>query len=560
MTRSVVDFTDNKSQQSKIEEKPKDLVRGPATKNIKSKVKIHDRTQLETIFTYSFDAGSTKADPCYSVDAYMFFPQQLGINPITYDRSKFYADMRALIRFREPKLSYVDLMGEVRDDDVFGSPVRLIESSIKALSNPGGPYSSAFAIDEVRLFGCSYVSYYWRRIKRKHLLLKRAKTPEDIEEAVLEAKRTLDKGRRLLKVCRELLGKALEVDSDKAKQLQNELTLVNEYCTYCYRDGLLKALVGLERHKNKPECQTMISKVNAQLRLERWYARKAGFFWVSDKSSKLLLEEYMYRRGSLKRRIWSVLYLNLRPDAFFKLQQQFGYMVAAGMAAGWALFATLLIWNYSSFRGFNVFEALSATSISLITLSFVLSYVLKDRIKELGRSKFERGIFKKRPDIASNIYFSDTYDHQVKLGILSETVSFLKRDQLPNDVQALRLAHTGFDVDLNEQSTEVLKYSKQTVLHRSAMKKLHYPVQSLDDIIRLNIESFLSRLDAPLHLGLVADHDHGGLEVMMPKVYYVDLILKYRLDQINKKERAVSHEYFRLVLDKRGLSRIEQIK
>jgi len=560
MTGSVADFTDKKAKKLDEKDQLKDSESVSDTKNIQSKVKIHDRTQLETIFTYSFDAGSAKADPCYSVDAYMFFPQQIGINPITYDRSKFYANMRALIRFREPKLSYVDLMGEVRDDDVFGSPVRIIESSIKELSNPGGTYSSAFAIDEVRLFGCSYVSYYWRRIKRKTLMIKRAKSSDEIENAMSEAKKTLDKGRRLIKVCRELLGQALEIESDKAKQLQKELELVNEYCSYCYRDGLLKVLVGLERHKDKPECQALIFKVNAQLRLERWYARKAGFFWVSDNSSKLLLEEYMYRRGSLKRRIWSVLYLNLRPDAFFKLQQQFGYMVAAGVAAGWALFATLLIWNYSSFRGFNVFEALSTTSIAFITLSFVLSYVLKDRIKEIGRTKFEQGIFRRRPDITSNIYFSDTYDHQVKLGILSETVNFLKRDQLPNDVQALRLAHTGFDVDLNEQSTEVLKYSKQTVLHRSAMKKLHYPVRSVNDIIRLNIESFLSRLDAPLHLGFVADSDHGGLEVMMPKVYYVDLILKYRLDQINKKERAISHEYFRLVLDKRGLSRIEQIK
>ncbi len=558
MTGSVADFTESSPNHTAKKKQSSSSRTLSSSKNIKSKVKIHDRTQLETIFTYSFESESRGFNPCYSVDAYMFFPQQFGINPITYDRSKFYADMRALIRFREPKLSYVDLMGEIRDDDVFGSPIRLIEASIDALAKPGAQYSSASAIDEVRLFGCSFVSYFWRRIKRKSVLLKRAKSPEQIDEAVLEAMKTLDKGRRLLQVCRELLGKASELESDKAILLKKELGLVNEYCSYCYRDGLLKLLTVIDSQKTA--YKSFRSKVNALLRLERWYSRKAGFFWVSENSSRLLLEEYMHRRGSLKRRIWSVLYLTVRPDAFFRFQQQFGYMVAAGMAAGWALFATLLIWNYSSFRGFNVFEALSATSIFVITISFVMSYVLKDRIKELGRSRFERGIFKRRPDIASNIYFSDTYDQKVKLGVLNEMVNYVKVEQLPVDVQALRLANTGFDVDLSEQSMEVLRYSKQIILHQSALKRLHYPVKSLDDIIRLNIESFLSRLDSPLHLGLVSDRDNGGLEIMMPKVYYVDLILKYRPRPKSKKDRTVSHEYFRLVLDKRGLSRIEQLK
>ncbi len=105
------------------------------------------------------------------------------------------------------------------------------------------------------------------------------------------------------------------------------MELVNEYCSYCFRDGLLKLLKAVDDacvSLQADHATRLRKRIVAYMRLERYYANKHGFSWVYDDSVKEQKEIYVYRRGALKRRIWSVLYLNPRTDLIFKFQSKLG--------------------------------------------------------------------------------------------------------------------------------------------------------------------------------------------------------------------------------------------
>jgi hypothetical protein len=70
----------------------------------------------------------------------------------------------------------------------------------------------------------------------------------------------------------------------------------------------------------------------------------------------------------------------------------------------------------------------------------------------------------------------------------------------------------------------------------------------------------LARLDDPLHLSLTLDSENRAVECLMPKVYHIDLVLKYWPLVEKGAEQQPLLDYYRIVVDKKGMSRIEQLK
>lgn len=528
--------------------------------SINSRVNIHDRTQVETVFSYGLKDGEY-GNPHYRIDAYLFLPVQSGINPGTYSRSQFYNDIRALVRLREPKLTFKEMIGAKGDDN----PLVKIRQILEIQDEKTTQHATVEQlIEEARLYGCSYVSYFWRRVDRRVKRLAALGDTELEEQYAGIEKSVFDlcyKGYLMLDALRKMKADFKTQLDEKFPELQQELDLVNEYCSYCFRDGLLRVLSEIQKvgdyHRVMPNAYWQLQKF---LRFNRWYASKAGFFWVNDESDAALQEEYIYRRGALKRRISSVLYLDPRSDFFFGIRQQFAPMIAAGFAAGWALFATLFLFKHSQFQGYQFFSALSLTGIMFVTAVYVISYILKDRIKEWMRRFFEKGFVGQRPDLTSNIFFRSYMNKYLKIGMIKEYFGFIKNSKIPPDILALRLVHNDRVIDLDELASSPIHYAKLIKLKTNALRHLDIPVSEVHDIIRLNIESYLLRLDDPLHRGLALSKEKRAIEVLMPKVYHMDFILKYSPLKNTQNSEGVVYDYYRLVVTKRGLSRIEQLK
>jgi hypothetical protein len=241
----------------------------------------------------------------------------------------------------------------------------------------------------------------------------------------------------------------------------------------------------------------------------------------------------------------------------FAVQRQLGAMIAAGLAATWALIAQILL-----IRQVSQPQAL-ADGLGLSGLLFlsagILAYVVKDRIKEIGRSYFGGGVFRRLPDHSERIYYNNRSGKPTAVGEIKERAAFITPDALPPRIAALREATPDATIYGDSGIGRVLHYSKSIRLSGKLRILNRYPLRAVHDILRLNIDACLAKLGEPKRMLDMVTADGDVESVRFPKVYYLDMILNYsKIDQNGLKSHQ-SLEYFRLVIDKTGLMRIEHL-
>ena len=96
---------------------------------IKSKIDLHDSTQLQTAFDYyildRLSASSGTKKQRYDLEIYLFFPPQLNISPETYSKDDFYSDLKPLLRLKSPRYSYKDSLPKMGTNGAYAEFVRL---------------------------------------------------------------------------------------------------------------------------------------------------------------------------------------------------------------------------------------------------------------------------------------------------------------------------------------------------------------------------------------------------------------------------------------------------
>lgn len=122
----------------------------------------------------------------------------------------------------------------------------------------------------------------------------------------------------------------------------------------------------------------------------------------------------------------------------------------------------------------------------------------------------------------------------------------------------LREAFNAQRLDEEEIGARIIHYSKHISLRQQALAAMPLPITSVHDILRLNVTPFLARLDDPLHPALLVTELGQVDELMMPKVYHLDMVLKYSKILAKRNEQVV-YDYIRLVMNKKGLVRVERI-
>jgi hypothetical protein len=539
----------------------------PPKKSIKSTVTVHDRTQIETVFDYFLNRASPapaskfKQALHYQVDAYLFYPRQFGLDADTYPKTRFFTDVRPLLRFREPKLNFKALMGQKPG---VKSPLVFLRAYIESLAVGQETEPIQNAIDEVRLAACTQVGGMLRgvdRCRKRFLRLPngpmRAEARADVFRRMIKL---LDRNHRLLLEIRSLLAAAARVRVDLGEPLAAELRLVDEYCYYRFHDSVAYLLLmsAPEREVSPtPEAAEFIDRVRSLLALHNDHGTRSGYLMVGADSNEAVKERYMHRRGELKRRIWEVLFLEIRMEPLFAVQRQLGQMVAAGLAAVWYAFAQiLLVVQAAQPHAMRDFLGLSGM---LFLSAATLAYVVKDRIKEFGRSYFGSGIFRRVPDHSERIYYSDRQGGRFEVGEIKERASYVPVEGLPAGVARLRAAFGYGQTCAEETVSGVLHYSKELKLSGKLRILNRYPLRAVHDILRLNIDAGLSRLGEPARLMNLVTPEGTVEAVRFPKVYYLDLVLSYSRRAPSGKSIEEALDYVRLVVDKNGLCRVERL-
>lgn len=505
-----------------------------------SHIKLHDRHRFEIKLDMDLDIKSGNA---YEVETYLFIPRSLNIGPHNYGKEKFYNSSQRYIRWRTPKIG----LGKLCDPSLATSPLNRIRADLnRVLAGESSADITDRICDEIRLMGCiirgevrDYVKVFSEGLAT-------------YGAAVPAAQRKLFVGEGLENFLNDLKSLEAALSSLKAEvsdpavpvRIRETMAFFDEYVSLVLEEHLT-ALV--EALRATPEAKTrfrgveegVLAIVTAQGRYRQ--AMKYPSVLVPGSSNETII----YRRGVLKKFMSGVLHLKAEFSEWEGLTQVF-FGVAAGAAM---LFAVLVTLYFQSRYAMN--------SIPFV-LALVISYIFKDRIKDWLKLLFSKSLTRWISD--RKIAILDSSSDNTRIGLLKEAVTFISERDVPPDISRLRNIDNITSVDEEGKPERVLKYKKEITLYPGVIVKRHERRRDLNDIMRFNVRDIVEQADDPSVDYQYLEPEGGALRtVACARVYHLNMILKYSYSRGGGRE-AVYYERIRIVVDKEGIVRLEEVK
>lgn len=499
---------------------------------VRLEIKATQGLQLETSFSYRLRTkeGIKKGIPKeFHVESFFFLPSQLNLNSSTYPIESFYRDMKSFINFRIPRLSYKELVGIGKNH--INSPLFRIEQFILQNANRAlNQQKRKYLLQELRVWACALHNYTERRLQklrkieshRHHHGLKEDISTNSLRRQKIQNLRNIS---HIFRVWSATLQKLF--NQYESFSWDSEILSIDEYVFMLSRDFTFEMQRLSRIITNNPAY--MNREIKVRLRLLRWYAHHRGFFWLEAQTPDSEIEDYIYKKAALKREIWSSLYLETRAQSLFKFRKQLGAMLAAGFAGFWAVLAEILInRNGSNTRTLN-------TSGFILITALVLAYILKDRIKELGRTRFKSGLFGRLPDSQSKLLFdAGNTQRSVEVGTYSEKAYYDKIDNIPKDMPREILDH-----NLNG---DYIYYSKRIMVYRNRILKLGLKIRAIYDFFRISMQPLMFYVENNTEEVFLTDRKLNYIVDTMPKVYKIDLVFKIS-GKVKPKHKAIWRHY-----------------
>ncbi|MDX1514832.1 MAG: hypothetical protein R3174_13925, partial [Gammaproteobacteria bacterium] len=272
------------------------------------------------------------------------------------------------------------------------------------------------------------------------------------------------------------------------------------------------------------------------IREEIDYRRNRGFPSIANETGEN--ESLLYRRSVLKRYVSSVLQLDTQTKPGGKFVQETLFGLAAGLSM---LFATAILFVYQWIYG-----ALSLP----VFFALIVSYIFKDRIKELLRMYFSRKLSGVLSDHRTRLY--GTLDEV--LGDCEETFDFLSESKIPKDVMNTRDRDHMTEIEGAWIGETVLRYRRKIHLHPERINRLYenLDISELDDVLRFNVTDLVKRTGTPEKPIFVLAQD-GYRKIVGERVHHLNLVLRRSGFGDSKCER------FRVVLNQKGIKRIDTV-
>jgi hypothetical protein len=520
---------------------------------IKSIVKVHDRTQLQVMFDYLLPTDASLASKKYhryKIDLFLFYPPQMHVTKQNYSKSLFYSDLRTLTRLQEPRWGCSQFLSTNPQSPLYKIE-RILEQDTRT------PQEVRKIIEHIRSYCCLYAGYLSRKKRKRQKWLRYQEGPQE-SEGEGDTCQTLKKGLIVLRALIEMEQAALRTELIEA-EIEAEFSVAVEYCFFLFQKMVASFFLELESAPWDQGVASPFKKTRAYVRLCYWIALRRKYPLLTQDSPQEELELFANRHRSLKQRMEQPLYVKLETPRFFLFRKQLGSMVAAGAAATWTLVINLLIFTQLRFTfqtlSFRNPDGVIGLSTLLILLSFILAYIMQDRIKELGRSRFTQGVSGELPDHQERMW-SGAGKSRVYVGIFTETCNFIRYDN-PHirDIQKKRATGAG-GMGLHQES--VLHYEREVALSCALSEQISAPVTGLRDNIRLNMKQFLPKLDEPYyHTPYVGAQGQVSM-LQMPKNYQLDLV--WVVSEVGVPSSGdMQPQSKRLILNKEGLLRVEDV-
>jgi len=316
----------------------------------------------------------------------------------------------------------------------------------------------------------------------------------------------------------------------------NYYLLSDEFMSNLVEQNTFHLLQKLEK-KFKQDYETSKEQLFDLIKSEIAYKEEAGYPQAKKVSSDNN-REVIYRRGVLKKYFESQLFLDSRKRKDGVFMEQISYSLAAGLSM---VFATAIAFTFQSrFGNFTI----------PFFIALVISYMLKDRIKELTRYYLGGKLNKRLFDHKNTIKVKGN----PKIGWCKESFDFVKEDSIPKRVSKLRNRSQIMEFENKSANEKIILYRKLIRINRKRLNQnyKHYEITGINDIIRFNISRFVKNMDNPKVPAYILS-DNGYENIKGDKMYYINFIMQFKYDDISKYHR------YRIVFNRDGIRKVENL-
>lgn len=484
------------------------------------KVRIHDKFSFE--FKISFIATRISIENDineFSINTWMFVPNSLDINRSTYSKEQFYRDTQSNVRLITPIYRLKDIYASEN------SPLSRLEKAFENL-----------LIDTTSE---EKLSDYTFQIKMFSSIFKSAS--RDRAYFIIEEK---DEN-RVLELVREYIHDMTSIVRHyrRLESIVNTSSITEDQRQYfMFGDDFIGNIVQQQtfRMMRGLENRLVYAKIKdsllALVNSENQYKQTKGYSLLdtTDPSNNYLV---VMRRGILKKFIESDLFLYTKKSKDGALAEQFYYGIAAATSM---IFATVV--SFSAQLHYGNFT-------TPLFFALVISYVFKDRIKDLMRYYFSTQLGKKYFDTKRELEIQNK-----KIGWTKEAFDFAPESKVPAEIMSIRKRTPLVEAENKIYNEQIILYKKLVNLSSSSINRYKgYQFVGINDVTRFNLTHFIQKMDNEYIPIYIPDEQDGYIKMTSEKVYALHFIL-----------RCQGHENlyfrkFRLLFNRGGIKEITEI-
>lgn len=480
-------------------------------------VRIHDRFSVEFKIGYVVRKELKVND--FMMNTWIFVPNSLDINSFSYSKNQFYRDVKSNIRLITPIYS----LGEVSNEEAL--PFRFLEVAFNELLADPVKENLAEAEYQIKMFISIVKSALRRETARIVKNTDKEKRPAAVQQYIEHLYKIITKYRGLRTI---LPDTGMGCDALVFYSFGDEfLSNLVEFHTF--------RLLELLRKKDTGSFDQVRPALMSLIREESVYRKSRGF-QVVEKDSADQNRSVLFRLRMLRMYAESHLFLNASKKRDGQVAEQVYLSIAAGISM---IFATGIAFSFQLKYGNFTMP---------LFVALVVSYMLKDRIKELIRYYFVHRLAKKYFDNKTVISIKDS-----PVGWVKEGVDFITDDRVPEEIMDIRDRSDLLEANNRSMAEKIILYRTLVRIDGQLLDESNqYDISGINDILRFNVSSFILKMDNPEVPLAVAD-DQDGYEVINgERIYYINFLLQLRY------EDNVDYKRFRLVMSRNGIEGIEK--
>ncbi len=484
------------------------------------------------------------ADYQTELDVFIFIPGSFQVS--RWSKPELSQDFRSRVRLALPSRGE-ESESTVRVSQEVLAQARRLLSHVGSLAEPGVLEQTSEDYKQVGAIVSELLKHRASSHRRRFVMAHSLSIP--VEQRSRELQRLLVEVDQTV----ELLQSLRRQFADLATLCDPMLPLLEEYVSNFYVQylGKLRTAMGqvdpAAREKaGSPEYVVVWEKFTERLgSLQREEAQYRHRFThrVEQAISAMEQEQAVIRLSQLKKFFQSRMFVDV------SLHSPSGRFLETTAIAGTALAG--LLWAALQF--FSRPDIAQTANHGFFVISFaVITYVLRDRIKDRAKVSLHKRVQKWLPDIDQQLEAGGRV-----IGNIKEWFHLQTRQALPESVKEMRLRASRAELDRNLPE-DVLHLRKVFTVHPQAAREAGWALQ---ENTRINVERYLKLMDDPIKELAVLDTTGELTRLQSRRVYHFHVGIELRSQLLNSKaeRRRATQQLYRIILDKDGIDRLERV-